>query len=234
VHVTASELQAPLRTGRGTRTPDVYGQALLSRRRASHLGRGQWRQRDAADRLRPVDRDLDRWLGACDAADRSVLDRCSEPALDVGCGPGRLVAALEQRGVGALGIDVSTVAVDHTRARGGEAVRADVFGPVPAEGRWAAVLLLDGNVGIGGSPARLLRRCGELIALGGQVLVELAPPGRASSPAVLRLESDEDVGPWFRWATLSVDDVDRAAAGAGLQVHETWSEGFRWFAALGG
>jgi SAM-dependent methyltransferase len=192
----------------------------------------QWRLRDTTDGVQELDAELDRWLGPCGPADRSVLDRCPGPTLDVGCGPGRLVAALVESGVEALGIDVSEVAVGLTRRRGGEALTADVFGPVPAEGRWHTVLLLDGNVGIGGDPARLVRRCAALMATGGALLVELDAPGRASGTVRLRLEGDDEAGTWFPWARLSVDDVARVATAAGLRVGSVWSEEDRWFAEL--
>jgi SAM-dependent methyltransferase len=240
VQVTAEiEATAPPRTAERLdavhRATEVYGRALLSR-----LGGARWRLRDTTDGVRDLDAELDRWLGPVGPADRSVLARCPGPTLDVGCGPGRLVAALVESGVEALGIDVSEVAVGLTRRRGGEALTADVFGPVPAEGRWHTVLLLDGNVGIGGNPARLVRRCAALLATGGSLLVELDGPGRASGTVRLRLEGDDpddpdggDVaGSWFPWARLSVDGVACVAATAGLRVASVWSEEDRWFAEL--
>ena len=48
---------------------------------------------------------VDTWRGPLLPADESVLARCTGPTLDVGCGPGRMAAALRARGVHALGID---------------------------------------------------------------------------------------------------------------------------------
>lgn len=119
--------------------------------------------------------DVERWCAGADAADLSALRRCEGPVLDVGCGPGRLVAALAARGHRALGIDVSEAAVDRTLRLGGSALRRSVFEPLPAEGRWGTVLLLDGNVGIGGDPSHLLRRTADLLAPGGLLIAETAP-----------------------------------------------------------
>lgn len=107
-----------------------------------------------------------------DDLERLILARCEAPVLDVGCGPGRLVAALNARGVPALGIDVSRQAVEQTRRRGAMALRRAVEDPVPAEGRWGTVLLADGSIGIGGDPGALLRRCRLLVGPRGLVLVE--------------------------------------------------------------
>ena len=51
--------------------------------------------------------------------DQALLERCVGPTLDVGCGPGRLAAALLARRILALGIDVNTDAVAQARARTG-------------------------------------------------------------------------------------------------------------------
>jgi len=73
-------------------------------------------------------------------------------------GPGRFVAALAARGIPALGVDISAAAVQMTIQRGGTALHQDLFAPLPGHGRWARVLLADGNIGIGGGPSRRRRR----------------------------------------------------------------------------
>ena len=55
---------------------------------------------------------LERYLGPADATDEQLLDGLSGPVLDVGCGPGRHLRALAARGVFALGVDLSPVAVE--------------------------------------------------------------------------------------------------------------------------
>src|SRR5207244_1451802 len=87
-----------------------------------------------------------RWRGEATAADAAALAWAEGPVLDVGCGPGRHVAALAAAGVTALGLDPATAAVAAARARGVRAVRGSVFGPVPAAGQWRTALLLDGNI----------------------------------------------------------------------------------------
>ena len=118
---------------------------------------------------------MERWCAGADAADLSALRRCEGPVLDIGCGPGRLVAELAARGHRALGIDVSEAAVAHTLRTGGSALRRSVFDPLPGEGRWGTVLLIDGNIGIGGDPRGLLLRTAELLAPGGLLIAETAP-----------------------------------------------------------
>src|SRR5579871_6390297 len=113
-----------------------------------------------------------RWCGPPDAADEVLLSQCRGPVLDVGCGPGRLTIALTERGVQAMGVDISRAAIDLVRQAGAPALHRSVFDPLPGVGRWATVLLADGNIGIGGLPARLLRRCAELLSAEGRILIE--------------------------------------------------------------
>ena len=89
----------------------------------------------------------------------------------------------------ALGVDSSPRAVAEARARGAIALCRSVFDPLPGEGRWGSVVLLDGNVGIGGDPVALLARARRLMAPGGVALVEVEPPGRPSQRLRVRLET---------------------------------------------
>lgn len=136
--------------------------------------------------------DVGRWLAPADEVDRLVVGRSTGPVLDVGCGPGRLVHLLHAQGVDVLGIDIAEVAVALARGTGAAAECRDVFRPVPGEGTWATVLLLDGNIGIGGDPGRLLGRVEELLAPGGRVVVETDP------------DDDIDVHGWVRFARNNV------------------------------
>lgn len=173
---------------------------------------------------------IERWRARPERGDDLLLRHCTGPTLDVGCGPGRLTVELMHRGVIALGIDVSAVAVDLTRAKGAPAIRRDVFGRLPGEGRWRHVLLADGNVGIGGNPVRLLRRVAELLRTGGSALVEIDPPGSGLRQDRVRVSGSRSG--WFAWAWLGADAVERTAREAGLVTGWIRQRGDRWFAEL--
>jgi SAM-dependent methyltransferase len=171
-----------------------------------------------------------RWLGAPTPEEERLLDRAVGPVLDVGCGPGRHVLALQRRGVLVLGVDVSPFAVRLARRRGAPAMEGSVFAALPGAGRWRSALLLDGNVGIGGDPAALLRRVAAVLSDDGRVLVEVGPPDSASGVQLVRLECGGQVGAPFPWASVGADGV--AAVAGELRVHDVWPGGGRWFAEL--
>jgi SAM-dependent methyltransferase len=172
---------------------------------------------------------VDRWLAPVDAADRAVLDRVLAPILDIGCGPGRHLAALAAGGRAGLGLDLSPVAVRLARARGADAMLRSVFANVPAPGTWRSALLLDGNIGIGGRPGALLLRARSLVARGGRVLVETGAPGRPVRRHRVRLESHGAMSPWFEWATVGADALPDLALAVGLAPREQFTAGGRWF-----
>jgi SAM-dependent methyltransferase len=169
-----------------------------------------------------------RWLGATngaasgdavdDAFDDAVTGMCAGPTIELGCGPGRLVARLIRRGIPALGIDRSATAVRLAGRGGAPVLLGDVFEPLPGTGRWQTVLLVDGNVGLGGDPRRILGRAVELLGRGGRCVVEFDTEVIGIRSRWVRLESTRDVGPWFRWASVGADSAATLAAQVGLTL----------------
>ena len=161
------------------------------------------------------------WLGGSGgdtAFDSAVVSLCDGPTIDLGCGPGRLVAHLIRRGIPALGVDQSETAVAMARRSGAPALRRDVFEPLPGTGRWQTVLLADGNVGLGGDPWRVLRRSAELLRHGGRCVVEFDSATKGLDVGWVRLESIRTIGPWFRWASVGIDCATVLAEAVGLAV----------------
>ena len=211
--------------GTAVTTIEIYGRLLEQAAGGEHDGF----LRSAAGL--PAALPLRRWLAPAGPADRLVVERAAAPVLDVGCGPGRMLAALEADGRPATGIDVSPVAVRLARRRG-HALRASVFSSRVPAGAWASVLLLDGNIGIGGDPERLLARTAELLRPGGETIVEVDPPGGGSTVVGMRLEGAGAVGPWFDWARVDADAIGVVARRAGLCVAGRFESDGRRFACL--
>ncbi|MFJ5552195.1 class I SAM-dependent methyltransferase [Streptomyces sp. NPDC093225] len=202
---------------------DPYAAALRA-------GRGPLFLRRADGWLLPLE--VERWCADADGADGSVLARCRGAVLDIGCGPGRLVAALAERGHRALGVDVSPAAVHRTVRRGGTALCRSVFDPLPGERRWDTALLVDGNIGIGGDPVALLRRTARLLAPGGRLVVETAGV-EVDERCEVRLDDGRGgLGTPFPWARVGPAALRRHAGRAGWAVTGAWTAAGRCFAEL--
>lgn len=167
-----------------------------------------------------------RWFGAADHLERGMLRRLAGPVLEIGCGPGRLVEALIDEGTMALGIDVAPAAVHAAFRRGVPVLNQCVFERIPGEGDWASVVLLDGSIGIGGDPCRLLRRVRAVLRGDGVALVEVGPPG---SGFVRRVLHDGAA-----WARVDTDHVGALAAAAGFASMSLETHGGRCYAWLAG
>ncbi len=161
-----------------------------------------------------------------------MLDECSGPTIDLGCGPGRMLAGLLDRGIYALGVDSNEVAVRIARRRGTAALVRDVFEPLPVEGRWPTALLADGNIGIGGDPARLLRRVSRLLASGGRLVAEVKPPGSTPARHLIKLEVRGQLSAPFAWASVPADQLAVLAEAAAMRVLRLHDESGRWVATL--
>lgn len=168
-----------------------------------------------------------------DAVDKAVLDRCQGPTLDLGCGPGRLVAELAARGVPALGVDVAPFALLLSRASGASALRRSVFDRLPGAGRWPHALLMDGNIGIGGDPGALLDRLRTLIRpRTGELIVETDAEDVDLRYRVRfgRVEGagDEEFG----WARIGAEALMALATPSGYAARHLWKADGRRFVAL--
>lgn len=176
--------------------------------------------------------DPERWHLPPSPGEQRLLAALAAPVLDVGCGPGRILETLGKHGVMALGVDPVPAAAAMARSKGCAVLQRSVFDRLPGERRWGAVLLLDGNIGIGGDPIRLLHRCRTLVRPDGCVVAEVDPPGTPSRSCRARLERDGQSGAWFKWAVVGCDDIDGLAANAGLAVRSVERFEDRWTAVL--
>ena len=177
--------------------------------------------------------DVARFLTAPSAAECKIVRSLPGPILDLGCGPGRMLQAAYSAGHPALGVDISAESIAIAHARGLQARHCSVFDELPDEGGWGAAMLVDGNVGIGGDPLRLLRRCANLIRPGGTLLIEAHPEPRRDRRfnAVLVGEDGQPSGP-FPWAEVGARQLRSLGPNVGLTYLHTRRVGRRRFALL--
>jgi SAM-dependent methyltransferase len=158
--------------------------------------------------------DVARWADDADATDRALLRRARGPILDVGCGPGRMVKAAIAHGMKALGVDVSSAAIEIARAAGLSVHLGSIFDPIPHEGSWSTALLLDGNTG-------------------GDVIVETHPdPARDRAYQGSLVGQDGHVSDAFPWAEVGRAVLAAHAEDAGLRVTQGWGGAGRFFSRL--
>ncbi|WP_022889427.1 class I SAM-dependent methyltransferase [Agromyces italicus] len=178
----------------------------------------------------PYRLDAGSWISSATPADLTALDGAAGLTLDVGCGPGRMVRAAAARSIPALGIDIAPLAVARTRADGSPVLLRSVFDRVPLEGCWQTILLMDGNVGIGGDPESLLRRCRELLAPVGSVVIETDAEPELSVRAMCTVADDDgNESEPFPWARIGWAAVVAVARRAGLETVAHWEAAGRHF-----
>jgi SAM-dependent methyltransferase len=186
------------------------------------------------DRAHPVAAmDVARWASHADEVDLRLLASVRGPVLDVGCGPGRMVRAAMDLGLDALGLDVSAAVVDIVRANGLPVHHGSVFDRLPLEGEWHTVLLVDGNVGIGGDVSALLSRCRDLLGEGGEIVVEVHPDAdrdRTFTGRLVDLAGGRSAS--FPWAEIGLPGLISRAGRLALEPRQAWSEGDRSFCRL--
>jgi SAM-dependent methyltransferase len=177
--------------------------------------------------------DFARWNGAADDVDLRLLSSVLGPVLDVGCGPGRMVRAALGLGLEVLGVDVSPTAVELARAAGLPVFEGSVFGALPNEKSWQTILLVDGNIGIGGNVDALLARCEELLAPTGEIVIELHTDDDLDRTYTGRLvDLHGGTSEIFPWAEIGLAGISRRAAPLGLGVVQAWSADERSFCRL--
>jgi SAM-dependent methyltransferase len=160
--------------------------------------------------------------------DRKLLPQVEQgPVLDLGAGAGRAALYLQDRGLSVTAVDASPAAAEVCRRRGVTDVRlGDVLDP-PADQRWAAVLLLCGNLGLGGSwdgSRRLLIRLAELAVPGAVLVGDSVTP--AGEPHVdLRVWYRGLVTPWWPQYNIPASQVAALVEDTGWRVEVQLEDG---------
>jgi SAM-dependent methyltransferase len=142
------------------------------------------------------------------------------PVLDLGAGAGRVALHLQERGLRVTAVESSPGAARVCRRRGVRDVRVQDLNSPPADQAWRTILLLCGNLGLGGSwdgNRRLLVRLAEISAPDAVLLADSVDyTGRAEIG--LRIRYADQVTPWWRQRNVSAAEVDALVEGTGWTI----------------
>ncbi|MEP1535424.1 MAG: class I SAM-dependent methyltransferase [Paracoccaceae bacterium] len=178
----------------------------------------------------------------------ALLHRAAERVLDVGCGAGRPLLWLKQRGVNVTGIDLSPGAIDVCRRRGCEDVRlVDIMSSATEtlkDAEFQTAVLFGNNVGIVGTLdgarhffrrlARAMYPDGHLPITGLDIAQTCDPRhltyhqwnrvlGRPIGEITMRFENQDMIGSWVRWFYPTPDELREIAVETGWSVKELGS-----------
>lgn len=209
--------------GRGSAEP--YARALA-------VGQGKLSVLDVSGAVPAVHYRVQDWLVRANDFERSLLRGARGPVLDIGCGPGRMLVAAEDLGLAAYGVDSNPLAAARARSQGATVFEQSIFDPLP--GDFQTLLLLDGNIGIGGDPQALLGQLLSIAAPGARLIVETDPLKRleARYQAIL-VDSAGRSSETFDWARLGSEPLHRHAADAGWTLLGSVERGGRRVSLLG-
>ena len=162
-----------------------------------------------------------REFGQWDPWDQELLPIVTRgPVLDLGAGAGRAARFLQDRGLQVTAVEVSPGAGEVCRRRGVVDVRVGDLNDPPSDRAWAAVLLLCGNLGLGGTwdgNRRLLTRLAE-VTTPDAVLVgdSVTPDGH---PGIrLRIRYKGLVTPWWPQYNIPAGRLPALVEGTGWRI----------------
>jgi len=175
-------------------------------------------------------------------AEQDLLGRLGGRVLDIGCGPGRHLLWLQERGVEAVGIDFSPGTVEVARSRGCREVYVmDVTALDFPAGSFDGVIMMGNNVGLAGTleaTAELFRTLHRIVRTGGLLVGQTRDPLATDNPAHLsyhaanrrrglppgqvrmRLEYDGLAGEWLDLVLLEPAALVELLQRTGFDVEE--------------
>jgi SAM-dependent methyltransferase len=225
---------------------DAYGQAMLD-----HLhGKQSWEIVERDDGYFSIGAGPELYFAEFKdwrPVERQAMRYVRGRVLDVGCGAGRVMLHLKQRGFEVVGIDSSPGAIRACKLRGaGPAHVMPIQALGPALGTFDTILMLGGNLGLFGTPdraRRILRRfhrmttdTGRIIGASRDRTKEEDPEvaeyvrrnrklGRVSGQSRVRIRYRRVVTPWFDFFRITPDELVDLLDGTGWQIRRTLQSG---------
>jgi SAM-dependent methyltransferase len=173
-------------------------------------------------------------------SEQQAVDLAHGRVLDIGCGAGRHALYLQGKGLDAVGIDQSPLAVRTCRERGLRHARVVGITQVGSGlGKFDTILMMGSNFGLFGSLTRarwLLRRFRSITSEDAVIIAESADPhdtvkpchlayhrlnaerGRMPGQLRIRVRYQTHIGEWFDYLKVSRDEMKNVMEGTGWRV----------------
>jgi SAM-dependent methyltransferase len=173
--------------------------------------------------------------------ERQAIQRAKGRVLDIGCGAGRFLLHLQQKGFDATGIDNSRGAVKVCKLRGAKNVylrSIDEIGKFKPES-FDTIIMMGNNFGLFGGfkkAKRLLKQMYAITSAESQIIAEAVDPyqtheplhlvyqrrnraqGRMSGQLRIRVRHQNIVGTWFDYLLVSQKEMKEILAGTGWEI----------------
>lgn len=181
--------------------------------------------------------------------ERKAIRYARGRVLDVGCGAGRCLLCLQQKGLDVMGIDISPLAVEVCKKRGIQNVRVLSITQVSSKlGFFDTILMFGGSFGLFGCPERAkwqLKRFHKITSERGRIIALSCDPyravsqeskqyrkfnkkrGRMPGQVRIRVRYKKYVTPWFDYLLVSREEMADILNGTGWRIEQlfasTWA-----------
>jgi len=157
--------------------------------------------------------------------------------LDIGCGAGRHVLYLQNKGFDVLGIDISPLAIKVCKLRGLKKAKVLSITQISSKlGKFDTILMMGNNFGLFGNPKRarwLLKKFHKITKEKGRIIAETRDPYKTDNPdhisyhewnrkrarlpgqVRIRIRYKKYVTPWFDYLFVSKEELKEILAGTG-------------------
>jgi SAM-dependent methyltransferase len=229
--------------------PDTFGKAFMAYYRGEKVSLIVRRDDDLVneDALEGYFRGYDDWF----EVERKALQHVRGRVLDVGCGAGRNLLWLQEKGFTVTGVDVSPTAVGVARLRGARDCRVmDAKDLRLPPGSFETVIMMGNNFGIAGGvelTKKMLRDLYRVTIEDGLIIATSRDPldtdnprhlayhernrqrGRPPGLVTIRLEFRGEIGPWFDLLLATPEEMAEIAEASGWHMEEVYrDETERW------